>query len=181
MHHAFIVACDYTNYFVLVHWANFTLHATRIFWRVSKGKESGKSNAKIYVYGKKNKKRKIKEDRKRLNCRVSPGMAWDEWIPAEHKDKRGSVARETKEILKDCHGNRCFGNRVLKAYRESALENGRTRGEGVTVRVENEAEGATRERKKMDQRRRLSHSDAISDRVTRIEVMGRIFSAGREN
>jgi len=32
-----------------------------------------------------------------------------------------SVARETKEILKDCHGNRCFGNRVLKAYRESAL------------------------------------------------------------
>lgn len=33
-----------------------------------------------------------------------------------------SVARETKEILKDCHGNRCFGNRVLKAYQESALQ-----------------------------------------------------------
>lgn len=97
--------------------------------------------------GKKIQKRKIKGDRKRLNCYVSPGMAWDEWIPAEYKDKRGSesVTRETKEILKDCHGNRCFGNRVLKAYRESALENGRTREEGVTVRVENEAEGAGEE------------------------------------
>lgn len=44
---------------------------------------------------------------------------------------RESVARETKEILKDCHGNRCFGNRVLKAYRESALQRRDERGEGV--------------------------------------------------
>lgn len=81
-----------------------------------------------------------------------------------------SVARETKEILKDCHGNRCFGNRVLKAYRESALEreNERRVRRGGCDRegVENEAEGETRERRKMDQKRRLSHSDAISDRVT---------------
>lgn len=41
---------------------------------------------------------------------------------------RARAARETKEILKDCHGNRCFGNRVLKAYRESALEWEKRRG-----------------------------------------------------
>lgn len=70
-------------------------------------------------------KRKIKRDRKRQNClclvrngvgRMNSGGT-----------QRQAVVRETKEILKDCHGNRCFGNRVLKAYRESALERERER------------------------------------------------------
>lgn len=75
MHHVFTFACNSANYFVLVHWTNFTVRATRIFWRVSKGEKSGQSNVKK-VCIKKIQKRKIKRDRKRLNCRVSPGMAW---------------------------------------------------------------------------------------------------------
>lgn len=52
----------------------------------------------------------------------------------------------------------------------------------MTVRVENEAEGSdSGEEEDGRKETTLSHSDAISGRVTRIEVTGRIFSSGREN
>lgn len=104
-----------------------------------------------------------------------------------HKRRCESAARETKEILKDCHGNGCFGNRVLKAYRENASrarERERER-KWHRARVENEARGArllsSGEEEDGLKEATLTHSDAISDRVTRIEVTARIFSAGRAN
>lgn len=74
----------------------------------------------------KNTKKKDKERQKetKLPCLVWNGVG----RMNSGGTQRQAVARETKEILKDCHGNRCFGNRVLKAYRESALrENERSR------------------------------------------------------
>lgn len=123
MYHIFISAWNYINYFVLVHWINFILHATRIFWGISKGEKSGQSNAKK-VYAKSTKKK----DEERQKETKLPYLVWN-GVGRMNSDEtqrqaiaRATVARETKEILKDCHGNRCFGNRVLKAYWESALQ-----------------------------------------------------------
>lgn len=126
--------------------------------RISEENPTGVHNAKQACINK-NKKIEKKRQRKRrerpraaASCLVRDSVGrMNSGETQRHGRRCERRARETKEILKDCHGNGCFGNRVLKRTERTLRERGRAERVGSCEGRKREARvGVTPRERKMD-------------------------------